>query len=186
MDDKQIIELYWLRSEAAISETADKYGRYCHYIAYHILHNEEDSEECVNDTYMNAWNSIPPQRPSFLRAFLGKITRNLSLNKYEYNTAEKRGSGEIPLVLDELQKCIPASDNIENKIDAMALTELLNHFLSSLPIEQRKIFMQRYWYLSSVREIARDYSIGESKVKMSLSRSRKKLKEMLKKEGVFL
>ncbi len=186
MDDEKIIELYWTRSEAAISETASKYGRYCHYIAYNILHDDCDSEECVNDTYLNAWNRIPPCHPSALRVFLGKLTRNISLNRYKYLTAEKRGRGQVPMVLDELQECVPAPDNTEHIVDDVVLTDVLNRFLASLSAEQRKIFMRRYWYLSPIKDIARDYSLGESKVKMSLLRSRDALKQLLEKEGISL
>lgn len=186
MDDKKILDLYWMRSEAAISETANKYGRYCHFIAFNILRNNEDSQECVNDVYLKAWKTIPPQRPSRLSVFLGKITRNLSLNLYKKQNAEKRGNGQIPLVLDELQECIPTADSTKQAIDELILTEILNRFLSSLPAETRKIFMRRYWYLSSVKEIAEDFHIGESKVKMLLLRSRNKLKMLLEKEGILL
>lgn len=186
MDDKQIVDLYWERSETAISETAKKYGRYCHYIAFNILYNDEDSEECVNDTYLNAWNSMPTNRPSVLKTFLGKLTRNLSLNKYKQLTAEKRGRGQMPLVIDELYECLPAVGNTENVVDDMVLAEVLNRFLASLKAEQRRIFMRRYWYLSPVKEIAEDYSIGESKVKMSLLRSRGELKSLLEKEGISI
>lgn len=186
MEDKQIIDLYWERSETAISETANKYGRYCHYIAYNILHREEDSEECVNDTYMNAWKSIPPHRPSVLKTFLGKITRNLALNRYEYFTAEKRNSGQVPLALDELRDCLPSANNTEKVVDDIVLTETLNRFLSELSIEQRKILMRRYWYFSSVKDIAKDYGRSESKVKMSLLRSRNALRHFLEKEGILI
>ena len=114
MDDKRIVDLYWERSETAISETAKKYGRYCHYIAFNVLHNDEDSEECVNDTYLNAWNSMPPHRPSVLKTFLGKLTRNISLNKYKQLTAEKRGNGQMPLIIDELHECLPATESTES------------------------------------------------------------------------
>jgi len=186
MDDKQIVDLYWERSETAISETAKKYGRYCHYIAFNVLHNDEDSEECVNDTYLNAWNSIPPHRPSVLKTFLGKLTRNISLNKYKQLTAEKRGNGQMPLIIDELYECFPATENTESIIDDMVLVDVFNRFLASLPVEQRKIFMRRYWYMSPVKEIATDYGMGESKVKMSLLRSRNELKCLLEKEGISL
>lgn len=186
MDDKQIIDLYWERSENAISETERKYGKYCRCIAFNILQNDEDSEECVNDTYLRAWNSIPPHRPSVLKTFLGKITRNLSLDKYEQLNAAKRNSGQMPLIFDEIGECLPSSDSAENIIEEMALTEILNRFLSSLPSEQRKIFMRRYWYLSPIKEISTDYGISESKVKMSLHRSRNKLKNLLEKESISI
>lgn len=186
MDDKQIVDLYWERSETAISETAKKYGRYCHYIAFNILYNDEDSEECVNDTYLNAWNSMPPHRPSVLKTFLGRLTRNLSLNKYKLLTARKRGRGQIPLVIEELHECLPTAGNTERVVDDIVLADVFNCFLASLPVERRRIFMRRYWYLSPVKEIADDYSISESKVKMSLLRSRGELKHLLEKEGISI
>lgn len=186
MDDNQIIDLYWARSETAITETANKYGAYCHRIAYNILQNDQDSEECVNDTYHKTWDTIPPQRPQILRAFLGKITRNLSLNRYEKRMTEKRGAGEMPTVLEELEWCVPAHNNVEQVIDDLALTELLNAFLAELPAEPRKIFLRRYWYLDSVKEIAAAFSVSESKVKTTLFRTRNQLKVLLEKEGVAL
>lgn len=186
MEDKMIVDLYWARSENAISETEKKYGKYCFQIAHHILPSSEDSEECVNDTYLRAWNSIPPHRPSMLKAFLGKITRNLALNRYKNLTAEKRNSGQIPAVLEELQDCIPGTDDPERIIDDLALSEIFNRFLGALSSEQRKIFMRRYWYLCPVKEIAAGLGVGESKVKMSLLRSRNELKKRLEKEGILL
>ena len=183
MNDQEIVDLYWIRSEDAIKETANKYGNYCYSIAQRILQNEQDSEECLNDTYLRAWNAIPPRRPENLAAFLGKITRNLALNCYEKNVAQKRGGGNIPLVLEELQECISSGKLVEEEIDERMLTELLNKFLGTLPTETRKIFMRRYWYFYSIQEIAKEYGIKESKVKMSLHRSRKALKRKMKKEG---
>ena len=186
MEDRQIVDLYWARSEKAISETSEKYGRYCYSIANSILHNHEDSEECVNDTWLRAWNAMPDERPDNLSAFLAKITRNLSLNRWERLSAQKRGAGQLPLSLEELSDCIPAADDMERIVDDITLTDILNRFLSSLTAEKRKIFMRRYWYMSSIAEIAADFSISESKVKMSLLRSRKELKQLLEKEGVVL
>ena len=186
MEDQQIIELYNERSETAISETANKYGKYCYYIAYHILYDEQDSEECVNDTYLRAWETIPPQYPNKMSAFLGKITRNLALNRYRYYMREKRGGGQITLVLDELQECVPATNSTEEMIEEKLLVELLNRFLHELPIEKRMMFVRRYWYMSSIQEIANDYEISESKVKMTLLRTRNKLKQILEKEGIVL
>ncbi len=186
MEDKQIIDLYWARSETAISETASKYGRYCHSIAFNILRNHEDSEECVNDTFFNAWKAMPSQRPNKLSAFLGTITRNLSLKKWEQYSTAKRGLGQVPLALEELQDCIPASENVEQVADDLVLTELLNRFLSTLSTDNRKIFMRRYWYMNTIKEIAKGYSMSESKVKMSLLRSRNELKQLLEKEGFDL
>lgn len=186
MEDEKIIALYFSRSEDAITETAKKYGRYCHAIAYHILQNEEDSEECVNDTYLKAWDSIPPRHPEMLRTFLGKLTRNLSLHIYEKYHADKRGGGRTALVLEELQNCIPAPDNTAKAIDDMALKEVLNRFLATLPAQSRIMFLRRYWYFDTVKEIAAALGVSESKVKMSLLRSRGGLKQYLEKEGVTL
>ncbi|MBO5352700.1 MAG: RNA polymerase sigma factor [Lachnospiraceae bacterium] len=186
MDDGQILGLYQERSEAAVSETAKKYGTYCHSIAYHILYNEEDTEECVNDTYLRAWEAIPPQYPDKLSAFLGKITRNLALDKYRYYSREKRNNGQTTLVLEELSDCIPAVDSTEQVIEDKLLVETLNHFLAGLSPEKRKMFLRRYWYLSSIQEIAADFAVSESKVKMTLFRLRNKLKQILEKEGIYL
>jgi len=186
MDDRRIIELYNERSEAAISETADKYGKYCHYVAYNILFNEQDSEECVNDTWFRAWNTIPPQQPNRLSTFLGKITRNLALDKYKYYNREKRGGGQTALVLDELNECLPASESTEQTVNGRLLIEVLNDFLRSLPAEKRQMFVRRYWYLSSISEIAKDYDISESNTKVILLRIRSKLKKVLEKEGIVL
>lgn len=184
MDEKQIIDLYWARSERAIDETARKYGKFCHCIAYNILANYQDSEECVNDTYLQTWNAIPPQRPSRLSAFLGKITRNLALKQYEKSTAQKRGGGQVPLALEELAECIPDPNSMERMVDDRILAELFNGFLADLPAEARKIFLRRYWNLSSVKEIAEAYGMTESKVKMSLMRTRGKLRSFLEQEGI--
>ena len=186
MEDNLIIQLYFDRSEEAISQTAVKYGRYCHTIAYNILHNFEDSEECVNDTYWKAWGSIPPRRPKRLAAFLGKITRNLSLDMYRHYTADKRGGGELAIALEEIGSCASSAWVVHDHADEMVLVDVLNSFLASLSPEHRRVFMRRYWYVSSVKEIADDYGITESKVKMSLLRSRNRLKAVLEKEGIAL
>lgn len=186
MEDKQIIALYWDRSENAISETDEKYGRYCHYIAQNILQNEEDAAECVNDTYLRAWNAIPPKRPNNLRTFLGKITRNLALNRWEQRNAEKRGAGVLSQVLDELYECVPASDSTEQIIEKILLKDLLDGFLTTLKPDAREIFVRRYWYFSSVQEIADEYGMTESKVTVTLCRTRQKLAHLLEKEGMML
>lgn len=186
MEDWQIVDLFWKRSESAITETAKKYEKYCYYIAFNILHSKEDSEECVNDTYLRAWGSIPPQRPEKLSVFLGKITRNLSINRFKHRTAWKRGKGHYVMALEELQECIPSMTSVEQAMEDKALVELFNRFLGGLPLEKRKIFMRRYWYFSQVKDIATEYGMSESKVKMSLMRTRKELKDFLEKEGVVL
>ena len=186
MDEKQIIELYFARSERAITETDRKYGRLCYGIAFHILDSREDSEECVSDTYLRTWNAIPPNRPNRLAAFLARITRNLALNRYARYSAEKRGGGEVPLALEELAECVPAPDRVERKAEEVFLKDVLNRFLGELQPETRRIFLRRYWNLSPVSEIAEFYGISESKVKTSLFRTRGKLRSFLQKEGITL
>ena len=184
MEDREIVALYWERNEKAITESENKYGRYCYSIALNILRNHEDSEECVNDTYAKAWNSIPPKKPEKLSVFLGKITRNLALDVLDKLSAKKRGSTEITLVLDEISECIPSPNYTEKEIDNRALAENLSSFLKTLTSENRKIFLQRYWYMMPIKEIAKENSFTESKVKMSLMRTRENLKIFLEKEGV--
>ena len=140
MEDKQIVELYWARSEQAITETDQKYGKYCYYIAHNILKNHEDSEECVNETYWKAWRLMPPKQPQKLSAFLGKITRNLSINKYNLLHTQKRGEGQFPIALEELQECIPSGENVEQAVENEELAEIFNRFLEMLPVEKRKVF----------------------------------------------
>jgi len=186
MDDKEIIDLYWTRSERAIAETDQKYGRLCRRIAFNILANSEDSEVCVSDTYLKTWNSIPPKRPNGLCAFLGKITRNLALNRHEKNTAQKRGGAGVCAALEELAECIPDSRTLEETVDSRILTDKLNLFLGRLSPEARCIFLRRYWEVCSIREIAELCRISESKVKVSLFRTRGKLKAFLEQEGIVL
>ena len=183
MTDEKIVELYWERSETAIGETDRKYGRYFRSVSYGILWNKEDTEETVNDTYLKAWNSIPPERPIYLKAFLARITRQLSINRLEKNTAKKRGSGEYTLILDELAECIPDRDSGEDIADLTALRDTLNRFLRSLPKELRTVFILRYWHTRSIFEISKHCGMSESKVKSILMRVRNKLKKRLKEEG---
>lgn len=186
MEDTEIIALYWERDERAISETADKYGRYCHSVAYRILQNNEDSEECVNDTYAGAWNSIPPHRPELFSAFLAKLTRRISLNRLRSKIAEKRGAGQYAVTLEELAECIPSSLTAEDTLQTHELTRILNEFLDDLSTAERRVFLCRYWYLDPVKDIAKRFSFGESKVKMMLKRTRGKLLDFLEKEGIAL
>ncbi len=186
MEDTDLITLYWAREEAAITETAKQYGRYCFRIAYNILQNPEDSEECVNDAYLQAWNTIPPSRPNPLSTFLGRITRNLSLNRYDYHHAQKRGGGQVALTLTELEDCIPVAESTEDIITQRELTALCNDFISKLPTEVRILFVRRYWYLDSIKDIAKSYHLTESKVKVTLKRTREKLRQRLTEEGITL
>lgn len=186
MTDDQIIALYWDRSEMAIKETDSKYGTVCYGIAYRILQDRLDSEECVSDGYWRLWNTIPPQRPQRLRSFLGKIIRNLALNRYEKETAAKRGGGEVPLALEELSGCLPGKESTQQYLEEKELQKCISAFLRSIKKTDRIIFLLRYWELRPVGEIAKTIGASESKVKMSLHRSRKGLKAALEKEGVMV
>ncbi len=186
MEDKQIVELYWQRDERAIGETKTKYEAYCSSIARRILTSAEDAEECVADTWLGAWNSLPPHRPERLAVFLGKITRRLSLKRLRAGIAEKRGGGEVPEPLAELEACVPAGRGIDEEMETLQITAVINAFLSDLPEDARRIFVCRYWYCDPIGAIAERFGFSESKVKMSLSRTREGLAAILKKEGVFL
>ncbi len=183
MTDNEIIKLYWERSEKAIEETEKAYGRYFNYIARKVVCNDEDAKEIVNDTYLKAWNNIPPERPNNLKAFLGRITRQLSINRLELNTAKKRASGQYLIVLEELEGCIPDGDDGSDLNETIALRCAINGFLRSLPAESRRVFIRRYWHMYSISEIAKDFSMSESKVKSMLMRLREKLKKYLEQEG---
>ncbi len=183
MDDQQIVQLYWDRDEQAIAATAAKYGAYCTTIAQNILGSSRDVEECVNDTYLNAWNTIPPHRPGMLSTFLGKITRNLSFNRYKYNMADKRGGGQLPLVLDELAQCVTSTSDIPTSLEQRELTQAINDFLDTLPDDKRNIFVCRYWYTDSIADIAERFHTKAGTVAMTLSRTRAKLREYLLERG---
>lgn len=186
MEDEKIIDLYWARQETAIIETDRKYGGYCRTISIHILNSQEDSEECVNDTWLRAWDSMPPKRPDFLAAFLGKIVRNLSISRYRMNHARKRGSGETDLLLMELEECIPSGKSVEEEIEGKETAAAIDRFLEGIDAESRNIFVRRYFYVDSIREIAERFEISESKVKSQLFRLRNRLKDHLEKEGIAL
>ncbi len=186
MEDHEIIGLYWERSEEAISATAEKYGGYCQAIAYNILRSDSDAEECVNDAYFGAWNAIPPGRPENLAAFLGKITRNAALNRWKQAKAKKRGSGQAELALSELEDCVPAVVSVEQSVEDSVLTAVLDKFLCAQTQPKRNIFIRRYWYLSPIRDIAKEYGMSQSKVKSMLFRIRKELKATLEKEDFLL
>ncbi|MCL1824109.1 MAG: sigma-70 family RNA polymerase sigma factor [Oscillospiraceae bacterium] len=187
MDDNMILDLYFKRSETAVGETARKYGSYCLAIALNILGNKEDAEECVNDTYYKAWEAIPPQNPPLLRAFLGKITRNLSLNKYKSKHTQKRG-GNLASVFEELEQCLPAAspNSVEDEFDAKEAGKLISAFLRAEKEESRVIFIRRYWYGDSTEKIAQRFQISQSKVKSTLFRTRGRLKLTLEKGGVVV
>ena len=184
MDDLQIVDLFFERDENALKETEKKYSKLCHFIAGNILLSKEDVEECVNDTYLKVWSSIPPQRPENLKAYIGKITRNLALDKHDRNNAKKR-KGSTLLIYDEVCEIIPDSSS-QDLSDELVLKDALNKFLGSLKQEKRIIFLQRYWYLSSVKDIAENNGLSENNVKITLLRLRAKLKKFLEKEGISL
>lgn len=183
MDDKSIVTLFWERSEQAIAETDRKYGAYCYSIAYHALSNNEDAEECVSDTYMAAWNQLPPRRPSVLATFLGKITRYISINRWEARNAVKRGGGQIILALEELDDCVDGKQDVEASSDAHELSLCLNRFLDSLSKTERDVFLRRYWFFDPIALIAESYGFTQSKVTSMLHRMRGKLRKQLEKEG---
>lgn len=172
--------------ECAISATAEKYGNYCYTIAYNILYDHFEAEECVNDTYLGAWNSIPPQRPNRLPAFLGKITRNLALNRYKHKKTAKRGGRQVEIALSELENCIPDAVGVEQIAEESFLVSVINRFLYAQTKTKRNIFILRYWYLYPIRDIAEMYGERESKIKALLFRMRNELKEILKKEEIYL
>jgi len=186
MEDRRIVELYLARSEEAITETDRKYGKYCSYIAFSILSSRQDAEECVNDTYMRAWNAIPPHEPVQLSTFLGKITRNLALNRYKSLHAQKRGKGQVDVALSELEECIGGTSKVETRADELVVVEVMNRFLAGQPKLNRVVFVKRYWYLSSIKEIADELSMNENRITSMLFRMRKELKKCLESEGIAL
>lgn len=185
MEDHAIVELYWQRSDSAILETEKKYGSYCHSIAYGICASHEDAEECVNDTWLKAWNLMPDKRPRLLSVFLGGITRNYAIDRYRSDTRQKRGGGETALALDELAFCVPAAEDTESLFEAGELERAIDSFTASLPETERRIFLARYWFVLPVAEIAARLDMSQSRVKSSLFRVRKRLRTFLKGEGLF-
>jgi len=183
MDDRNIIELYWQRSEEAIRESDRKYGAYCHVIAHNILESREDSEECVNDTWLRAWNAMPPQRPDRLAAFFGKITRRLAIDRFRERRAQRRGGGQAELAIDELNECVASHSDTEAEFSRLELEKALSCFLRSLPRRDCDIFLRRYFFVSDTGAIAAEYGMKESNVLLILSRTRGKLKTFLRKEG---
>ncbi len=186
MDDRQIIELFNQRNEEAIKQTDMEYGKYCYVIANNILSNHQDVKECVNDTYLQAWNSIPPQKPNSLKLFLAAITRNLALNRYKEQKRKKRGGGEVVVALDEIDEFVAGTKNIDDEIAEKELVNSINRFLRSLPQRDSNIFVKRYFHFHSTKDISKMYHLTESNVLMILSRIRQKLKNHLEMEGYIL
>lgn len=185
MEDHQILDLYFQRSEQAIQETDTKYGNYCFRIAYQILASREDAQESVSDTYLAAWDAIPPKRPLLLSAFLGRITRNVSIDRWRTRSAYKRGGGEFSLCLEELTNCTSGQPSVEDQQIQKEVVQTLNVFLKQLPETERKVFVCRYWYMDSIRDISEDFGISQTRVTTMLHRTRERLRKQLKKEGLL-
>ena len=183
MEDREIVTLFWQRDERALQAAAGKYGGLCRSIARNILVDAQDAEECLNDTWLNAWNSIPPHRPETLAGYLAKLTRYAALKRWRDERAQKRGGGEPALVYEELADCIPARRGPDEALAEKELAELIRRFLAQLPATQRRVFLCRYWYFDSIAAIAAQFGFSESKVKSMLHRSRKRLRDLLNKEG---
>ena len=184
MEDHKIIELYWARSQQAIQESEDKYGPYCRSIARGILDREEDAEECVNDTWFRAWNAMPPQRPNILSAFFGKLTRNLSLDRWRKERAAKRGGSQVEVALHELEGCLPDHRRPDEELEASETAALISAFLRAQPELDRRLFIRRYFHLESIAALTERFGLTESQVKSRLHRTRQKLKLALEKEGI--
>ena len=187
MEDNDIIAQFRIRSESAIAAVSNKYSKYCRAIAFNILGNSEDAEEILNDTYCRIWNAIPPEQPNNLRAFIGKITRNLSLDRLEKETAKKRGGGQLSAIFSELEECIADNrSSFDEHIESETISAALNAFLSAQSAENRRVFVRRYWRAASIEEIAADFGMSVEKVKTTLFRMRKKLRKHLESEGIYL
>lgn len=186
MQDEKIVELYWLRNETAIHETEQKYGLYLTKIAYNILNNIEDSRESVNDTYLKAWNSMPPQKPNVLKTYLGKITRQLSIDIFRTRNRKKRSVSQYAVSLSELEECIPSNHNVEQEIELQLLGKIINDYLYTLPEQTRHIFVCRYYFCDSIKDISAFFGMSESKIKSILYRTRLSLKNYLESEGFFV
>ena len=183
LDDNAIIELYWARNETAISETQTKYGGYLHTIAYNILANSEDSDECVNDTYFRAWGSMPPNRPVKLSAYLGTIVRNLAITVFRKKGNLSNGGSQYALSLDELAECVSGGETPPEKAEAGLLSRSISSYLRTVSAEARDIFLCRYYFCDSISDIAGYFGASETKIKSSLFRTRKGLRDYLRKEG---
>ncbi len=185
LNDNRIIDLFFERSEQAITELSGAYGVLCNNIAFHILGNAQDAEECVNDAYLGVWNTVPPKRPNPLRSYVCRIVRNLAIKQYHHNTAQKRNS-VYDVALDELENCFPSSDSVEGAFDAAQAARCINAFLATLSRENRVLFVRRYWHADSIDDLAALFQTSNHNISVRLSRIRAKLNNYLIQEGVFL
>lgn len=185
MEDQEIVELYWGRKDEAITQSQTKYGPYCYAIAHHILEERRDSEECVNDTWLNAWQAMPPHKPEVLKLFFAKITRALSFNRFKANRAQKRGGWETTAVLEELAECIVGKESPEGDVIARELGESVRRFIADLPEREANLFLRRYFYTEPIASIAERYHLSKNNTSVILKRTRAKLKAQLTKEGYF-
>jgi RNA polymerase sigma-70 factor (ECF subfamily) len=185
MEDESIVQLYWQRDEAAISETGIKYGKFCQRISMNILSVREDAEECVNDTYQSVWNAVPTDRPRSLTAYLGRIIRNLSINRWNRNHAQKRHDG-MEILLSELEGCIPSNESLERSIEDRELSELVTKWLKGLPAADRALFVRRYWHGDALGPLAAESGVSPQKLAQKMLRLRGSLKALLEREGVAL
>ncbi len=182
MEDSRIIDLYWARNEQAIAETDTKYGRYCQSIAFRLLAVSEDADECVNDTWLAAWNCMPPQRPDVLRSWLGRIVRNLAVTRWRHNHAARRYSG-LEELLDELSECVPSPVNVEKELEDRELAAFLDQWVKALPKENRVLFVRRYWYGETVQDLAAELGVSQGSLAQRFFRMRNALRQALEKEG---
>ncbi len=186
MSDEEILNLFFQRNDSALKQASTRYGNYCKAIAVRILGNDEEAEECFNDALLKLWNSIPPDRPDTLSTYIGKIVRNIAFDKYRRQHAQKRGSGETFLILDELAECVAIRNNVEKEYEKKELVRDINSFLESIPQKKRALFLCRYWYAFSISEIAEKFGMSEGNVSVTLNRIRKKLKDYLNERGYVL
>ena len=183
MEDREIVELFWARDEGAIPAARERYGARLTALAERLLRSPQDAEECVSDTWLAAWGSMPPHRPQALRMFFAKLTRRLAFNRYKANTAEKRGGGQLPLVLEELAECVAGSEDVQQQVEDRELGRLVRDFVHALPQRERDLFLRRYFFAEPVKEIAQRYGITANHASVILRRVRGKLRAELEKEG---
>lgn len=186
MSDEEILNLFFQRNDSALKQASTRYGNYCKAIAARILGNDEEAEECFNDALLKTWNTIPPNRPNVLSGYIGKIVRNIAFDKYRREHAQKRGSGDAALILDELGECIESRSNVEQEYEKKELVRDINNFLGSIPQKKRALFLCRYWYAFQIPEIAEKFGMSEGNVSVTLNRIRNKLKDYLNERGYVL